>query len=205
MSSGSDRIVCVILAAGAALRYGTQKLTEQIGSQSLIEHALAAAHGLQTIVVAAPSLAAHIATAHGRTIVVNAHPEAGMSRSLQLADRLVPVHAAIAVLLADMPNVDAALLARIAAAYGSDVDIVDPRAGPLPAHPVIFGPLARARIAALPRGDTLRELRGAPDLRRRTLELSDPAMALDVDRPADLARAPRSPSSRGTIGPTSKL
>lgn len=195
----------MILAGGASLRFGSAKLTARIGARSLLDRALDATRGFPVVVVAAPGLVTRVLPTGARTIVVNAQPQEGMSRSLQLAHALVAADRPIAVLLADMPFVDAAIVARVAAAYAGDVDIVDPRIGGIPAHPVIFGPAARARIPMLPAGDSLRELRGGSGLRIRLVELEDLGAVLDVDVPGDLEQARAAESSPGTIGPAPKL
>ena len=175
-----------MLAAGRATRFGSPKLLASVAGVKLIDRALAATTGFALIVVVSPDLAAHIALPAGRSLIVNARPEAGMTRSLQLADALAPPGAALAVLPADMPFIDAGVVRRVLAAYGPDVDVVSPMAGSVPAHPVVVGPGPRARLGEVAAGDTLRAVRFDPRWRRTDIALSEPGVALDIDLPEDL-------------------
>lgn len=86
-----------------------------------------------------------------------------------------------------MPYVDRTLVARAVAAFDPTADLIAPAgAGGRPAHPVILGPAARARLAALPEGDTLRLLRADPSLRVRAIVFEDATAQRDVDVPSDL-------------------
>jgi len=109
-----------------------------------------------------------------------------MTYSLALANATIAPEEPIAVLLADLPDCDAAAIARVIDAYDASSDVVAPRAGERLGHPVVFGPAARARIAALPEGDALHRLRDDPALRRRILDVPDARAFADIDTEADL-------------------
>jgi CTP:molybdopterin cytidylyltransferase MocA len=178
--------VCVVLAAGASRRFGSLKLLEHVGGRRMIDRVLAACGERETVVVATPSLAAQLEPAPGRRIAINAEPERGMTHSLRLASALVDPDAALVVLLGDMPYIDRALVERAIDAFDSACDLLAPTCAGRPAHPVILGPAARARLAALPEGDTLRALRTDARLRVRALVLTDASTQRDVDVPGDL-------------------
>jgi molybdenum cofactor cytidylyltransferase len=168
---------------------GAQKLLIPVDGVALLERALAAAFAYPAVAVVAPSLAERVSPRAGLTVLVNAEPERGMSRSLALADAAVPDRsAALAVLLADTPFVDAPLLARIAAALGQ-ADVAYPVRGGQSGHPVVFGPRPRAALTTWPEGDSLRTLRDDPRWLRVEVPVTDDAPFLDIDAPADLARA----------------
>jgi len=118
-------------------------------------------------------------------VIRNSEPERGMAHSLRLANDAIEPDEAIAVLLGDLPDIDSATIARTIDAYDANVDVVVPRAGERYGHPVVFGPVARRRIGALPDGDSLRSLRDDPDLRRTFVELMTNAALADIDTPAD--------------------
>ncbi|HEY5349903.1 MAG TPA: NTP transferase domain-containing protein, partial [Candidatus Lustribacter sp.] len=120
-------------------------------------------------------------------IVLNREPERGMNRSLALADAAIEAGEPIAVLLGDLPDCDAATIARVVAAYADDVDVVVPQAGERRGHPVVFGPAARRAIATLGDGDGLHRLRDAASLRRRVVAVADPRAFDDIDTEAELA------------------
>ena len=169
---------------------GRQKLLERIDGRSLIARALDAAAGWPTVVVASDAVAAELQAsgAAGRVrIVRNAEPERGMNHSLALADAAIDAGEPIAVLLGDLPDCDAAAVARVVAAYGDDVDVVVPQADGRLGHPVVFGPAARREIAHLGDGDGLHRVRDAATLRRRLVAVADPRAFEDIDTEAELA------------------
>ena len=181
--------VCVILAAGRSRRMGAQKLLLELGGRTLLERVLAAASAFPTVAVIAPDLAAEVPKRPDLTVVINDQPERGMTRSLALADAAVPEpEAALVVLLADTPLVDAALVRRIVEARG-EADVAYPVRAGIGGRPVVFGPRPRAQIASLEEGDTLRLLRDDPRWHRVEVEIDDDAPFLDVDTPEEFDRA----------------
>jgi len=179
-------VTIVILAAGQSARMGRQKLLLPLEGSTLIARAIAAAAAWPTVVVTGPEVAATLAEA-GVRAVLNDAPERGMRRSLALADALIDPNEPIAVVPADLPDCDRAALARVIDAYDPAIDVVFPRRGERAGHPVIFGPRARAKIAALADGDTLRLLRDDPSLQRRVLEVAGDDAFTDIDTPDDYA------------------
>jgi molybdenum cofactor cytidylyltransferase len=185
----------LILAAGASRRMGTQKLLLPIDGLPLIERTIAAAAAWPVVVVAGDE----VAYALGATtlcIVRNASPERGMAHSLALGNAVIPDGEPIAVLLADLPDITADAIAAVIDAYDDTVDVVVPRCGDQFAHPVVFGPLARRGIPALPDGDTIKRLRDDPRLRRRSVEVGRCGLT-DIDTPDEYAA--RRGRSQGTI------
>jgi len=181
--------VCAILAAGRSERMGAQKLLLPVGGTTMLARALDATREFETVVVAAPSLAGHIPLRPRLRVVVNAEPELGMAHSLMLADGAISDRdAALVVLLADTPLIEAAFVRRIAEAL-EDADVAYPMRDGIAGHPVVFGPRARAELGRLERGDTLRRLRDDPRWRRVEVPVADDASFLDVDTPDDLATA----------------
>lgn len=93
------KIGCVVLAAGAASRFGANKLAVALDGRSLIRRTLEAipAEWFETVVVVTqyPEIAA-LAQEFHFTAIHNGHPELGISRSLQLG-------------LAQLQNCDGAL------------------------------------------------------------------------------------------------
>jgi len=184
---------------------GTRKTGLLVGGTTLLERALAASAGYARIVVVAPWSAGDAPPETGAALVViNEAPERGMAHSLRLANAAVADRdVAIAVLLADTPLVDAALVSCVIAARGVR-DIAYPVRGGVPGHPVVFGPAPRAFIDALPDGDTLRALRADPRWSRVEVEIDDERPFLDIDTPADLEHARRAVAAMGHPPPASK-
>jgi len=181
--------VCVILAAGRSQRMAVQKLTLRIGEATLLERAFEAAGEFPVVAVVARELVSLVRPGAGLTIVVNDQPDRGMTHSLSLAEAAIAdCGVALAVLLADTPLVDAALVRRIIAARG-EADVAYPVREGVGGHPVVFGPRARAALRQIKEGDTLRTLRDDPRWRRVEVAIEDEAPFLDVDTLEDLARA----------------
>jgi CTP:molybdopterin cytidylyltransferase MocA len=175
---------CAILAAGASSRMGRDKAALVVDGATLLARALDACRA-HAVVVVLPSRLLHLVPAHVRA-VANDRPERGMAHSARLASEHVAPEHGLLVVLADMPRVTAALIDRVVAAPAADVayPTVDGR----PGHPVRFGPRARAKLGALPDGDTLRSLRDDPELSRTTFAVDDSGTQADIDTPADLRR-----------------
>jgi CTP:molybdopterin cytidylyltransferase MocA len=109
-----------------------------------------------------------------------------MAHSLALADAVIDADGPIAVLLADLPDITGADVAAVVSNYDDSTDVVVPRCGNRLTHPVIFGPRARRNIALLPDGDTIKQLRDDPGLRRRIIDIAHMAPN-DIDTPSDYA------------------
>jgi nicotine blue oxidoreductase len=181
-------LVCAILAAGAASRFGSPKTALAFGEHSFVERALKAARDYPTVIVVAANddTAAHAAVRFGASVVVNDARERGMSHSLRLANSALSAPDAwLAVLLVDTPLVDADVVRRVfAAAQHTDIAFpVSPDGRP--GHPVVFGARARHAIERLPDGDTIRTLRDDPRFSRTPLRFEDERPFTDVDTPAD--------------------
>jgi len=174
-------VTCVVLAAGRATRMGREKLSLPFGDGTMLDAVLAACTVFPTVVVATPGLA--VPKRRSLRVVLNDQPERGMAHSLRLANAEVPKSHALAVLLADKPLVNAALLQRLLDAPGADV--VFPVRGTIPGHPVIFSARARELIESLPDGDTLRLLREDVRLTRFALPTEDDGAFVDVDTEED--------------------
>jgi molybdenum cofactor cytidylyltransferase len=115
------QIAGVILAAGSASRFGSQKLLAPLNGRPLVQHVIAAANAscLEDIVLVvgtnANELVAQLDV--GRTRVVqNPDPARGLASSLQSGLRSLDpsLHAAL-VLLGDMPGVTTALIDELVA------------------------------------------------------------------------------------------
>lgn len=130
MTGPAERVAGVVLAAGAASRYRSQKLLAPLRGKPLLQHAVdaACASTLDPVVVVlgadAEAIAAGITTGRAR-IVRNPEHASGQASSLRAGVRAiadasvsgggaVPVDALV-VLLGDQPGVTAALLDAVVA------------------------------------------------------------------------------------------
>lgn len=178
---------------------GTQKLLLEVGGLTLLERALAATADYPRVIVAGPAVAHALAALPGLQVVVNDEPERGMAHSLRLAEAVAPAGAALAVVLADTPFVDADLVRAVVAARG-DADVAFPVSAGRPGHPVVFGPRPRRALAELADGDTLRDLRSDPRWVRVEVPVADDRPFVDVDTPADIERARQLGTAGGSPG-----
>ena len=114
------RMGCVIMAAGAAARFGGDKLAARVGGRSLLERALdAVPPGLfaAVAVVSARPEAAVLAAARGFRLVANDRPQDGVSRTIRLGlDALGECDGAL-FLVADQPFLTRETVSRLAARW----------------------------------------------------------------------------------------
>lgn len=179
----SGSVALVLLAAGRGSRFGGGKLAAMLAGKPVIAHVAAATQALplaQRILVAAPA----VPGLPGFTRVPLDPPDAPQSRSLALGLAAIGDAHAVLIALADMPLVPPAHFARMLEAFDGDRLTSACEGQRLP--PALLG---RAHFAAL---GALTGDRGAGALLRDapTVPLT-PDQALDIDTPADLARAER--------------
>lgn len=187
----------VVLAAGAARRFGSDKLLAGLDGKALLQHvldALAAAGIDDPIVVLAPGRDAAAASLEWRaaTRVRNDHPEAGLASSLKVgwaaAIAADPPPAAVLVVLGDQPRIAPAVVRALAAApLDASRPIVAPRYLAGGGHnPLRIEATADALVAGTSGDRGLGPLVAASATLVRWLDVdgSNP----DVDEPADLLR-----------------
>lgn len=185
----------LVLAAGAARRFGSPKALAPYGGATLVARATGLLHGCcaagVTVVVGADAglVRAAVPVLPGVQVVENRRWAEGLASSLAVGLAALPADApAVLVLLADQPAVTAADLARLVTAWqGSPGQIVAARFGAAVGVPAILPRGAWPALAALT-GD-----RGARAVIAATgdrVEVPMPSAALDVDTPDDLARLP---------------
>ncbi len=188
----------VVLAAGRSRRMGRPKLLLAWKGTSVLGHLVAewrrAGAGQVAVVCAAgdkdvPGELDRLGFP-GTGRILNPAPERGMFSSIQCAARWPGWGAGLshlAIVLGDQPHLRQATLqamAEFSAAHPAQV--CQPARSGRPRHPVL---LPRAVFLALGKSGaaTLKEFLGAFPV--ATLELEDPGLDLDIDSPADYAKA----------------
>lgn len=184
-------LVAIVLAAGAARRFGGDKLSAPFLGEPLIAHAIRAARAapVARVIVVCPD-----------RLEIGAWPGKPPVEPLRIASTALSasLKGGIAaagdcdgafVFLGDMPLVPHDLAGRLAAALGASYAAMPRHAGK-PAHPVLLSARALADAAGLT-GD-----RGAgPLLAGRKdvafIDVADEGAVLDVDRAEDIARLER--------------
>jgi CTP:molybdopterin cytidylyltransferase MocA len=195
-TTGRPRLACVVLAAGDSSRLGEPKQLVLRGRRPLLLHAVQAARAAVeddarvVVVLGAQALRLRALlrrAAPGVRAVTNARWRAGLATSLRAGVRAASRSGnAVLVQLVDQPNVDAAALRRLVAAWERR-----------PSVPAAARYAGRIGVPAILPRRSWRELRalerdvGARALLRaaRDITVVDmPEAELDVDTPADLAR-----------------
>lgn len=191
----AGRIGAIVLAGGRSSRFGTDKLAAVLDGRPLLDHAIAAAMEVASVivVVVAPgaerSLPAGVLVAHDAEAYEG--PLAGLAAGLEAMPDDVE---RVLVVGGDMPSLSGPVLALLADALGGAderaASVLD-EGGPMPmaVRASVATPVARELLAA---GE--RRLRALPErldavilagVRWRALD-PDAATLHDIDRPTDL-------------------
>jgi molybdenum cofactor cytidylyltransferase len=193
------RVVGILLAAGAGVRFGGGKLLARLPDGSVIGERAAGnlvAAVPKVIAVVRPgddALAQRLAAAGARvTVCADAHT--GLGASLAHGVRTAGGEeggepTAFVVALADMPWIEPATIAAVAGALEAGTSLVAPRYRGQRGHPIGFGPVHRDALLALTGDAGARAIvAAAADI--RWLEVDDPGVVRDVDLPADIEPLP---------------
>ena len=179
-------LAAIVLAAGQARRFGSDKLSALLDGEPLLFHAIRAARAApvsRVIVVARPGLETGEWQGNPQVQVIRLASPA-LSASLKAGIAAVGDADGAFIFLGDMPAVPHGEAARLAALLGAAFAAL-PTHGDRPGHPVLLSSRAFSKIAGLT-GD-----QGAGRLLRSRKDVMfddcpDPAIHVDVDRPEDL-------------------
>ncbi|WP_395391254.1 nucleotidyltransferase family protein [Novosphingobium sp. BL-8A] len=176
----------LVLAAGRASRFGSDKLSALLDGEPLLFHAIRAARAApvsRVIVVARPGLDVGEWPDGPPVEVVRIESEA-LSQSLKAGIAAAAGSEGVFVFLGDMPRVPLGVAAVL---FGRIADSVAalPRHQGRPGHPALLSARLFPEIASLSGDEGAgRLLRSRADV--AFVEVDDPAILLDVDRPEDL-------------------
>jgi molybdenum cofactor cytidylyltransferase len=189
----TPRVGCIVLAAGAARRFGGDKLIAPLRGKPVLQYAVDAACGARALsctLVVGDGAARLLAAVDPRrcAVIVNGDWRTGIASSIRCGLRAHHDDDACIIMTGDTPLITSADLDRLIAAWGATSSIVALRAGDVWGAPVLF-----------PRGDfaKLRSLEGdagakryAAQQRQRLafVDASDPNAFADVDTRDDLRR-----------------
>lgn len=156
-------IAGLILAAGAARRFGAPKQLAELDGRPLLEHALAALASApldRAVVVlgAHADLVRERVDLHGAEAVECAEWSHGQAASLRAGLAAVPDAEAVVVALGDQPFLSSRAVARVLAARRSGVDAVRATYHGRPGHPVVLESSLFQRLATLTGDAGAREL-----------------------------------------------
>lgn len=179
------RLAALVLAAGAARRFGGGKLGATFRGEPLLHHAIRVALAApveRVVVVCSPAL--EIGDWPGMRVERLELDSTELSASLRAGVAAVADADGAFVFLGDMPLVPPELAGRLALAIGDEF-AAQPLHEGKSGHPVLLSRRAMDAVSAL-KGD-----RGAGNLLRERsdvvrLHANDPGVLLDVDRAEDL-------------------
>lgn len=188
-------IAGVVLAAGAARRFGADKLMHALDGRPVIFHVLSAATAsrLAAVHVVLPpggGLEREIARAFGSDpkirCVHNPDPERGMTSSVKVGLRAVGAACDGAmVILGDMPFVSTGIIDRLVTEFDEHPGLVVPACGGRIRHPRVIPRALFADFLRLADGE-----RGATVFDRhpvREVPVGDESNYADIDRASDLS------------------
>jgi molybdenum cofactor cytidylyltransferase len=183
-------LAALVLAAGSATRFGSDKLSAPFRGEPLVHHAIRAARAApvsRVVIVAHPALS--IGTwPDAAEIEVLPLASTALSSSLRNGIAAVRECDGAFVFLGDVPLVPHDLAARLAERIGQAYAAVPHHAGK-PGHPVLLSARAFADVMTLSGDEGAgRLLRGRDDVVIE--DCADPCIRFDIDRPADLAEDP---------------
>lgn len=188
------RIAGILLAAGAAKRFGGDKLLARLDDGTTIgrrscTNLLASVSEVIAVTRAGDDALTQELVAAGARVTVCPDAAAGMGASLAHGVRTAADVDAVIVALADMPWIRASTLAAVAGELRRGESLVVPRYHGARGHPVGFARVHFAALAALGNDEGARELIAqSGDIRR--IDVDDPGVLRDVDVPADLRDRP---------------
>lgn len=188
-------VVGILLAAGRGERFGGDKLRAMLRSGAGDESVgvMACRHLLavmpRVVAVVRPDDAALAAAlgAAGACIVRCANAGDGMGASLACGVLATKDATGWIVGLGDMPWIDPSTITRVAGAIEAGAVVAAPFHQGKRGHPVGFGAMCFAPLAALTGDDGANSVVTAHHDRLVRVDVDDPGALRDVDRPEDLA------------------
>jgi CTP:molybdopterin cytidylyltransferase MocA len=203
--ASAETIVCAVLAAGRSSRMGSPKALIEIGGERALARVLRIAGALQLpaiVVLGHHEEAVRKGVDLGASrVVVNPDPDRGQSSSVRLAAQSVPAGAALALWPVDHARVEAATVERLLAAFrarAQGIELIVPSHGGRRGHPLLASAAATRELASL-RDDEPAHVVVRRDPRRVFhVEVDDPMVVADFDRPEDLAPGRSSHEARPT-------
>lgn len=186
------KFVGLLLAAGAATRFGSDKLQHPLPHGVAIavqaaRHLRAAVPSVVAVVREGADATARALAAEGCEVVVCTTAAAGMGASLACAARAAGEADGYLVALADMPFVRPSTIAAVRDALAGGAAVAAPYFRARRGHPVGFAGTLHAELAALSGDEGARRVLDAHAAQLVKVPVGDPGALRDIDRPADLA------------------
>jgi len=186
-------VVAILLAAGSAKRFGSDKLVHALPHEvpiaaQAVRH-LKSVLGDPVIAVVRPGAArlADLLRKEGCTVVVCDRAAEGMGASLACAMRAAPRAQSYLVALADMPFVRTSSIAAVRDALAAGAKLAAPYFRARRGHPVGFSSAFRAELEGLSGDEGARAIIATHERDLVKVPVGDPGVLRDIDTPGDLA------------------
>lgn len=186
-------IVCILLAAGSASRFGSQKLLAPLADGRLLVEASVAnliAAGAEVVVAVSrrDSVLTDVLESCGCSVVINDQADQGMGTSIAAGVAATPDARGWLIVLGDMPQIRADTFAAVFAALRGGARIAIPVMAGKRGHPVGFSADYLARLRSLTGDNGAREILKADAAVVEEINVEDAGIFADVDTPEDLNR-----------------
>lgn len=181
---------CILLAAGAGIRFGGDKLKAPLAGIPMAEHILSnlpRSSFDHCLMVAADNELLELADRFGVPGVINNRPDLGVARSIRMGLAALPETDACMFCVCDQPLLQADTIAGMVRSYEAGSILCLSSHGKH-GNPVIFPASLFGELGALPAGGSGKTITAAhPDL-VRTYDIPDKAQLLDADTREQLER-----------------
>jgi molybdenum cofactor cytidylyltransferase len=186
------RITGLLLAAGSASRFGSDKLLHRLphGVPIAVQAARHLKSELQQVIAVVSSRSGDLAAmlrAEGCAVCVCENAAEGMGASLACAARAAGAADGYLIALADMPFVRPSSIAAVRDALAGGAALAAPYFRARRGHPVGIAGRFRAELEALGGDEGARRIIAAHEAQLMKVPVGDPGVIRDIDRPADLA------------------
>ena len=185
-------VVAILLAAGSATRFGSDKLLHSLPHEVPI--AVQAARHLRIVfeenvlAVVRPEAKelSDILRREGCQVVVCENAAEGMGASLACAVRAAVDAEGFVIALADMPFIRSSTIAAVRDALAAGAPLVAPYFRARRGHPVGIGAKFRSELETLRGDEGAKKIVAANEARLVKIPVGDPGVLRDIDTPRDL-------------------
>jgi len=198
LAVGEIEFAAVILGAGRSSRMGQPKLLMPWGNGTILEHLIeqwlsVGASQVAVVVAAHNSSVTDVVRRNGRaTCITNPDPDRGMFSSVRCAAMWGEWKPAIThwtISLGDQPHLQTTTLSELVEAVRKDPRAVwQPSCQGRRRHPVVL-PASAFRALCQTGAADLRNFLESASIPRKTVDVDDPGLEIDIDTPEDYARA----------------
>lgn len=186
-------VVAILLAAGSATRFGSDKLLHALPHEVPI--AIQAARHLKIVfgenvlAVIRPGSKelSDLLRKEGCKVVVCDNAAEGMGASLACAARAAPDAGGFVIALADMPFIRSSTIEAVRDALAAGAPLAAPYFRARRGHPVGIAAKFRGELEALKGDEGARKLIAANEASLVKIPVGDPGVLRDIDTPGDLA------------------